>query len=59
MQTAGVDYRFINYEGARHAFTNPDATENGRRFNLPLAYHAEADRKSWEEMRQFLTTVLK
>lgn len=59
MEAAGVDYRFINYEGAVHAFTNPDATENGRKFNLPLAYHAEVDRKSWEEMRRFFGAVLK
>lgn len=59
MQSAAVDYRFINYEGAVHAFTNPDATENGKKFNLPLAYHAKADRKSWEEMQRFFRTVLK
>jgi dienelactone hydrolase len=59
MQAAGVDYSFINYAGAVHAFTNPDATENGKKFNLPLAYNAEADRKSWEEMQRFLGAVLK
>jgi dienelactone hydrolase len=59
MQAAGVDYRFINYEGAVHAFTNPAATENGKKFNLPLAYNGEADRKSWEEMQHFFGTVLK
>jgi dienelactone hydrolase len=59
MKSAGVDYAFINYAGAVHAFTNPDATENGKKFNLPLAYNAEADRKSWEEMQRFLGGVLK
>jgi dienelactone hydrolase len=59
MQAAGVDYRFINYEGALHAFTNPDATENGRKFNLPLAYNADADRKSWDEMQRFFSATLK
>jgi len=59
MQAAGVDYRFIDYPGAVHAFTNPAATENGKKFNLPLAYDAEADKKSWDEMQGFLRTVLK
>lgn len=59
MAAAGVDYRFINYPGAVHAFTNPDATENGKKFNIPLAYDANADKQSWDEMQKFLTTVLK
>lgn len=59
MQAAGVDHRFINYAGAVHAFTNPDATENGKKFNLPLAYNADADRQSWEEMQRFFGSVLK
>lgn len=59
MQSAGVDYRFIDYPGAVHAFTNPAATENGKKFNLPLAYDADADKKSWDEMQGFLRTVLK
>lgn len=59
MQAAKVEYRFINYEGAVHAFTNPDSTENGRKFNLPLAYQAEADRSSWDEMKRFFSATLK
>jgi len=57
MEQAGVDYRFINYPGAKHAFTNPDATELGKRFGLPLAYNAEADKNSWAEMQRFLKDV--
>jgi dienelactone hydrolase len=59
MQDAGVAYTFIDYPGAVHAFTNPAATENGKKFNLPLAYDADADKKSWAEMEGFLKTVLK
>ena len=58
MQSAGVDYRFINYDSAVHAFTNPAATEAGKKFNLPLAYDAKADRKSWDEMQRFLRPAL-
>ncbi len=59
MQDAGVAFTFIDYPGAVHAFTNPAATENGKKFNLPLAYDADADKKSWAEMQGFLQTVLK
>ena len=34
---------------AVHAFTNPEATAKGKQYNLPLAYHAEADRQSKAE----------
>ncbi len=49
-----ISYQFIGYENATHAFTNPKATENGDRFNLPIAYNMEADAKSWEDLRKFL-----
>jgi dienelactone hydrolase len=57
METAGVDYTFINYPGAVHSFTNPDADTFGREFNLPLAYNQEADEKSWQAMRNFFIDI--
>lgn len=57
MDAAGVDYTFINYPGAKHAFTNPAADSLGARFNLPLAYNKSADEQSWEEMKKFLRAV--
>jgi len=57
MDAAGADYRFIDYPGAQHGFTNPAATENGRKFNLPLAYDADADRQSWRDMTVLLEEV--
>lgn len=54
MEAAGADLRFVAYPGAVHAFTNPGATAKGEEFGLPLAYDAEADRESWEELRRFL-----
>jgi len=59
MDAAKVDYRFISYPGALHAFTNPEATEAGQKFNLPLAYNAEADRESKAEAAQFFQDVFK
>jgi dienelactone hydrolase len=57
MNDAGVQYKFINYEGAKHSFTNPDADNLGAKFNLPLAYNEKADKESWEEMKSVFKKV--
>jgi dienelactone hydrolase len=57
MKNAKADARVIQYPNAQHSFTNPAADENGKKFNLPLAYNAEADTKSWEDMQKFLKEV--
>ncbi|MFA5371019.1 MAG: dienelactone hydrolase family protein [Sideroxydans sp.] len=59
MEKAGVNYRVVVYPGTMHSFTNPDADEYGRKFNLPLAYNAEADKDSWAQLQLFLADVLK
>jgi dienelactone hydrolase len=57
MQAAGVDFEFVGYPGAKHSFTNPDADSFGQRFQLPLAYNAEADRASWQKMQDFFRNI--
>ena len=57
MDSASIDYEFVNYAGAVHAFTNPQATSKGKEFELPLAYNAEADTASWEKLMVFLGEV--
>lgn len=57
MDKAGVDYQFFNYPGARHAFTNPEATALGKKFKLPLAYNAKADKDSWSKLQAFLKVL--
>jgi len=59
MDAAKVDYRYINYPGAVHAFTNPEATEKGKQFNLPLAYDAEADKQAKAEASKFFVAAFK
>lgn len=54
MKSAGVDYKFISYPGAKHSFTNPDADVYAEKFNIPLGYNAEADKISWKHMQDFL-----
>ncbi|MCK4950468.1 MAG: dienelactone hydrolase family protein [Gammaproteobacteria bacterium] len=57
MHKAGADFKFINYPGAKHSFTNPDADTYGKKFNLPLQYNAEVDRKSWSRMQEFFKEI--
>jgi dienelactone hydrolase len=56
---AKADYRIIEYPGAVHAFTNPEATELGKKFNLPLRYDAKADQESKAEAAKFFAANLK
>ena len=57
MDAAKVDYRVIVYPGAKHSFTSKGADELGKQFNMPFAYNAEADQKSWAEMQDFFKKV--
>ena len=59
MKAAGADFQFISYPGALHSFTNPEATELGKKFDMPVAYNAKADKESWDEMKKFLSTIFK
>ncbi len=57
MDSAGVDYTFKSYPNATHAFTNPAATETGKKFNMPIEYDAAADSASWNDMKDFLKKI--
>jgi dienelactone hydrolase len=54
MTKANVDLQFVDYPGVKHAFTNPAATELGKKFNLPLEYNEAADKASWDDMKRGL-----
>ena len=57
MDSIGKSYTFKSYPGATHAFTNPEATELGKKFNIPIAYNGPADTASWNEMKIFLGRI--
>jgi dienelactone hydrolase len=57
MDAAGANYTFVNYPGARHSFTNPEADRFGERFDLPLAYDADADAASWQAMQDLFGEI--
>jgi dienelactone hydrolase len=54
MNAAGVDYQFIAYSGAVHAFTQKSAGDDPSR---GAAYNAVADRDSWQHMKDFFAEV--
>jgi dienelactone hydrolase len=53
MKKDKADFDVVSYPGAMHAFTNPKATELGTKYNIPIAYNAEADADSWKKMTAF------
>ena len=57
MDSAGVQYKFINYPGATHSFTNPAADSLGKKYNMPIGYNEKADKESWQEMENVLKQV--
>lgn len=58
MDSINARYTFKTYPDAVHAFTNPNATEVGKKFNIPIAYNAAADTASWNDMKEFLSRTL-
>jgi dienelactone hydrolase len=59
MDSIGASYTLKVYDGATHAFTNPEATANGKKFNIPVEYNAAADTASWNDMKAFFNTIFK
>ncbi len=59
MKAAGVEYELVQYPGAVHAFTNPKATELGKKFGMPIAYDEAADHKSWSDFQAFVAKAMK
>ena len=57
MDAAQADYEVIAYAGALHGFTSREATANGEKYGLPLAYDETADRESWNVMKNLFDEV--
>jgi dienelactone hydrolase len=54
LRESKVDWQMVYYGGAVHSFTNPGA---GRVGIAGVAYNEAADRRSWQDMKQFLEEV--
>ncbi len=59
MAKTGAHYDFIQLPGALHGFSNPLATTNGQKYDLPLAYNELADQSSWAHLLLTLEDVFK
>ena len=57
MAGAKANFRAVTYPGVKHSFTNPEADALGRKYQLPLAYDAQADQDSWQQTTVFLRAV--
>lgn len=54
MKDLKANVEVVNYKGALHAFSNPAATEIGKKYNIPVAYNKAADEGSWKNLMTFL-----
>lgn len=50
---AGADWQFVSYGHTMHAFTNPNANNP----DFGTVYQADADRRSWRAMTDFLSEI--
>ncbi len=56
MRKGGVDWQMVYYGGAVHRFTAKEAGDNP---STGLAYNEKADRRSWEDMKQFFSEIFR
>jgi dienelactone hydrolase len=54
MRAAGVNWQVNQYGGAVHSYTNPDS---GNDKSKGVAYNAQADRRSWQAMKDFFAEI--
>ena len=58
LDQAQVDYQFVSYAGAVHAFTNPDADKIRESTGLNgIGYNEPAARRSWRHMKLFFGEI--
>lgn len=55
MDSINADYTYFSYPGVKHSFTSKEADANGEKFELPLAYDADADEKSWASLQELFS----
>ncbi len=58
MADATADFKYVSLEGAKHSYTNVQADEFSKKFNIPaLEYNKEADQKAWAAMQDLFKRV--
>ena len=56
MDSANVDWQIVMYSDAVHGFTNPDNIGDP---SSGVAYNERADKRSWEDMKQFFGEIFR
>ena len=60
LEDGNIDYQFIAYQGAEHAFTNKSANKFALMNQLKgIKYHSVAAKRSWGHAKLFLEEVLR
>jgi len=58
MATAAEDFKYVSLEGVRHSYTNKQADEFSKKFNIPaLKYNKEADERAWSAMQDHFKRI--
>jgi dienelactone hydrolase len=55
-----ADFTYMSLAGTKHSFTNKQADELSKKFNIPsLQYNKQSDERSWAAMQKFFQRVFK
>jgi dienelactone hydrolase len=58
MAAATKDFNYVSLEGVRHSYTNKQADEFSKKFDIPaLKYNKEADERAWSAMQDLFKRV--
>ncbi len=58
MAAATVDFEYLALEGVKHSYTNKQADEFSKKFNIPaMQYNKEADERAWSAMQDLFKRV--
>ncbi len=58
MVAGNVDFTYLNLPGVKHSFTNKQADEFRKKFDIgALEYNKQADERSWSAMQKFFQRV--
>jgi dienelactone hydrolase len=60
MMAGNADFTYMSLTGTKHSFTNKQADEFSKKFNIPsLQYNKQSDERSWAAMQKFFQRVFK
>ena len=58
MMAGNADFTYMSLAGTKHSFTNKQADEFSKKFNIPsLQYNKQSDERSWAAMQKFFQRV--